>query len=75
MYDPKPDANFDLRQRILGYLASLNVRSLRRLEVSADGGTVTIAGLVWTFYEKQLAISCCLRDSSATRLVDQVTVR
>ncbi len=74
MPNQPPDANLDLKRRILGYLASLHVRSLRRLDVSIDGGTVTIAGLVRTFHEKQLAISCCLRDSGATRLVDHVKV-
>ena len=74
MSSQPPDANLDPKRRILGYLASLHVRSLRRLKVSINGQTVTIEGLVGTFHEKQLAISCCLRDSGAMRLVDHVKV-
>ena len=48
-------ANGELERRVLATLTARNFPGLRRLIVQADGGVVTIAGRVRTFYEKQLA--------------------
>lgn len=63
-----------LEQRVTTYLWSRSRPSLRRLDVSADQGTVTLSGRVTSFYEKQLAINSCQRVAGVRQLVDQVEV-
>lgn len=64
----------DLERRVGIYLATRHVPSLRRLNVAAENGTVTLRGEVRSFYEKQLGIHCCQRVAGVVRLVDDVAV-
>jgi len=64
----------DLERRVGIYLATRHVPALRRLDVAAENGTVTLRGQVRSFYEKQLGIHCCQRVAGVVHLVDDVQV-
>lgn len=65
----------DLQRRVVGYLATKHLASLRRLEVVTQGATVTLRGCVDSFYEKQVALHCCRRVAGVRGLVDDLVVR
>jgi len=64
----------DLERRVQNYLYGRQVHGLRRIEVEASGGTVTLRGRVRSYYEKQLCIHCCRRVAGVIELVDEVVV-
>lgn len=64
-----------LARRVKLFLASQPRASLRYLEVEAKGSTVTLRGLVTTFYERQLALQASSRVAGVRLLVDEITVR
>lgn len=64
----------DLEHRVRAFLAAHNVPALRRLSIEADGGTVTLRGRVFTFYEKQLSQQCPRHVAGVRRLIDMVVV-
>lgn len=64
----------DLESRVNRYLHGLNRVAPRKVHVRAKDGTVTLAGQVPSFYDKQLALNCCRRVAGVVRLVDQVRV-
>jgi osmotically-inducible protein OsmY len=64
----------ELEERIRIFLDQRNVPSLRRLNVSAENGTVHLRGKVRSFYEKQLCLSCCKRVAGVMRVVDDIKV-
>lgn len=66
--------NLNLQRRVVNYLFSRQVPSLRRMAVEADDGIVTIRGMVGSYYEKQLCLSCCQRVAGVVKLVDEVEV-
>jgi len=72
--DHRKAADLDLERRVGEFLAMQGRMTLRRLAVAADGGTVTIAGAVNSFYEKQLCLICAQRVAGVHRLVDLVRV-
>ena len=67
-------ANGELERRVLATLTARNFPGLRRLIVQADGGVVTIAGRVRTFYEKQLAQHLARHVAGVIRVQDEVQV-
>jgi len=64
----------DLERRVSIYLAERLRPSLRDLDVEVADGVVTLHGRLHTFYEKQLAISCCQRVAGVLKLIDDVEV-
>ena len=68
------NADSDLKVRVASYLAGRRHSTLRELDVSTFNGTVTIRGIVKSFYEKQLAINSCQRVAGVLKLIDQVEV-
>jgi osmotically-inducible protein OsmY len=64
----------DLERRVQNYLYGRQIPGLRRIEVEASGGTVTLRGRVRSYYEKQLCIHCCRRVAGVIELNDQVVV-
>lgn len=64
----------DLESSVTNYLVARQMPSLRRIEVSAAGGTVTLRGRVHSFYEKQLCLNCTRRVAGVRGLVDEVAV-
>lgn len=67
-------ADRELERRVVNFLAGRHVPGLRHLEVSAQGGTVTVSGRVRSFYEKQLCQECCKRVAGVIKLIDDVDV-
>lgn len=67
-------ADRELEQRVVATLAARNFPGLRRLAVQADGGVVTIAGRVRTYYEKQLAQHLARRVAGVIQLADAIEV-
>ena len=67
-------ADRELTQRIRLFFSQRQLTALGNLGVDVLGGVVTITGAVRSFYEKQIAISCCQRVAGVIRLIDQVEV-
>ena len=66
--------DLDLQRRVVNFLSSRYRPALKKLKVEACQGTITLTGQVASFYEKQIAIGCCLRVAGAHRLIDLVEV-
>ena len=64
----------DLESRIRIFLAEQGVAALRRIAVSATGGTVNLCGRVHSFYEKQLCLNCCQHVAGVIRVIDEIEV-
>ena len=64
-----------LASRVQLFLASQPRPALRYLHVQARGSTVTLSGLVTTFYERQLALQCSRRVAGVRTLIDEITVQ
>lgn len=64
----------DLERRVANFLASCHMSSLRKLEIEAREGVVTLRGQVQSYYEKQVSHLCCRRVAGVSRLVDAVDV-
>ena len=64
-----------LARRVKLFLGSQPRPALRYLQVEASGSTVTLRGLVTTFYERQLALQSSRRVAGVGQLVDEITVR
>ena len=65
----------DLETRIRIFLAGQGVAALRRITVSANGGTVTLCGRVGSFYEKQLCLNCCRHVAGVIQIIDEIQVQ
>ena len=64
----------DLGPQVRSVLAQQGVTSARRLTIEVKNGSVTLHGLVASFYERQLCISCCQRIPGVVRFIDNLTV-
>ena len=67
-------ADYDLERRTMNFLVARHRPALRQLEVEARNGVVTLRGRVGSFYEKQLALHCCLRVAGVLKLIDAIDV-
>ncbi len=67
-------ADRDLERRVMNFLHGWQMPGLRRLQVEATGGTVTLRGTVNSFYEKQLSQQCCRRVAGVLKLIDAISV-
>ena len=64
----------DLERRVSSFLAARHLPTLRRLEVAANNGTVTLRGRVHSFYEKQICQHACRRVAGVVTMVDAIDV-
>jgi hypothetical protein len=64
----------DLERRVISFLETKHVPTLRHVTVKADAGVVTLSGQVHTFYEKQLCNQCCRRVAGVRQLLNEVIV-
>jgi BON domain-containing protein len=69
------DGEDDLARRVKSFLAGRNVPGLRRLLVEVEGNSVILHGRVRTYYEKQLAITCCQRVAGVLNVIDEIEVQ
>jgi BON domain len=67
-------ADQDLARSIIHRLRDQHVPDLRRLEVSADKGVITIRGQVSSFHQRQLGIHCCQAVAGVVHINDQINV-
>ena len=67
--------DLELARRVKLFLAHQPRPALRYLRVEARGETVTLRGLVTTFYERQLALQCSRRVAGVRELIDEITVQ
>ena len=67
-------ASADLKRRITSFLAQRGVNSVHRLNIEVNDGIVTLNGMVCSFYERQLCISCCQRTAGVVTFIDNLTV-
>jgi len=67
-------ADRELERRIKNFLEGLNLPALRDLEVEVRSGAAVITGRVCTFYQKQLATSCCQRVAGVLSVLNEVRV-
>lgn len=63
----------ELRSRVAEYLFDRNEHAFRSVRVETDHGTVTLTGLVRSYYEKQVAASC-LNVRGVLNLINNLTV-
>jgi osmotically-inducible protein OsmY len=70
----EPAADIDLARRVRQYLHTQQPALLRRIELTAQLGIVTIQGVVCSFYERQLAIACTRRVAGVRQVVDRLAV-
>lgn len=68
-------ADEDLGHRVRLQLGGKNFDSLRRLDVFVEGDSVTLAGPVNSFYERQIAIASAQRVAGVMHVTDRITVR
>jgi osmotically-inducible protein OsmY len=64
----------ELERRVREYLTGRQMPTLRKIEVAAHEGTVTLCGEVQSFYQKQLCLNCCRRVDGVRDLIDKVEV-
>jgi osmotically-inducible protein OsmY len=64
----------DVAQRVRTFLESRHFPAFRRLRVDVRNGTVRLTGLLPTFYEKQVALTCCQRVAGVLHLIDDISV-
>jgi len=67
-------ADRQLERRIRNFLDGLSLPELRDLELEVRNGAAVITGRVRTFYEKQLATSCCQRVAGVLSVLNEVQV-
>jgi len=69
-----PACGTDLKRRVVNFLATRNRPALRQLEVEVEGGVVMLRGRVRSFYDKQLAQTCCGRVAGVRQVIDGIDV-
>src|SRR5881392_1768063 len=65
----------DLERRVINYLLQRCFHTLRRVDVEARDGKVTLRGEVPSFYARQVCIHTCQRVAGVAELSDQLEVR
>jgi osmotically-inducible protein OsmY len=63
-----------LHEQIVSHLTETRRANIARLAVEVDCGCVTLQGRVDTFYERQIAITCCQSAAGVSQIIDQVEV-
>jgi osmotically-inducible protein OsmY len=63
------------REKISHLLHCQNFPMLRRLDIEAEDGTVTLKGSLRTFHEKQIALTVSTQVQGVDRLVDEIVVQ
>lgn len=64
----------DLHARVHNFLCSRHLPAIRGLEIAVENGTVTLSGIVPTYYEKQVALNSCQHVAGVLALVDEIIV-
>lgn len=70
----KSEADRELESRVAEVLRQQSIPAFRQLRIDARDGTVTLRGRVDSFYEKQVALHCCLRVPGVKRGLEGISV-
>lgn len=70
----RESADRELECRVKNFLEELNLPALCDLEVEVRNGAAVVSGRVSTFYQKQLATSCCQRVAGVLNVINEVRV-
>ncbi len=68
------ESDRDLEKRIRIFLFGMRMARLRHLDIEVQNGCAIISGTVHSFYERQLALSCCQRVAGVLSVTDEVQV-
>ncbi len=68
------ESDRDLEKRIRIFLFGMRRARLRHLDIEVQNGCAIINGKVHSFYERQLALSCCQRVAGVLSVTDKVEV-
>lgn len=63
-----------LRRRVLNFLQSRNISGMDELEITADGSTIRLQGVVASQHAKHLCLECCRHVAGVMTVIDNVTV-
>lgn len=63
-----------MAEHIRDALNGQKIHRLRNVEVQVQDRNATVTGSVGTFYEKQLATSCCQRATGVLRVINDLIV-
>lgn len=69
-----PASDLPLAQRVRNHLDGNGSGTFRGVIVEADGGTVTLAGFVGSFYAKQLAQEFARRTAGVIAVINHIEV-
>ena len=69
-----PSTDRDLERYVTAGLLNRHVPALRQVGVRAERGTITLRGIVTSFYQKQLCIQACHAVPGVVGFVDEVEV-
>lgn len=72
--DPRAAADHELEGRVKNFLERLDPSALHQLQVEVRNGAAVVSGCVHTFYQKQLATSCCQRVAGVLNVLNEVRV-
>lgn len=64
----------DIAIRVQDFLRRQHFPSLQELDLEVNSGTLTLRGVVKSFYEKQVAMSICQRVPGVVLFIDEVGV-
>jgi len=64
----------DVQKRVANFLKNKNYPTFRNISVTVRHGTVTLAGSVCSYYEKQVALNTCRRVAGVLALIDKLDV-
>ncbi len=64
----------DLQFRVTSFLKSRHFPAFDELDIEVHDGSVTLAGSLPSFYEKQVAINSCQRVAGVLALIDEIVV-
>lgn len=67
-------ADEDLQFRVESFLRSRHFPAFEQIEVDVHNGSVTLSGILRSYYEKQVAISSCQRVAGVIDLIDNLDV-
>lgn len=67
-----PDS--DVQGRVSNFLHNKNFPAFREIDVEVHHGTVTLTGIVCSYYEKQVALNTCQRVAGVLAMIDQIDV-
>ena len=69
-----PDRDEDVAIRVWEFLQRQHFQTLHELKITVEEGTLTLEGVVDSFYEKQIALTICRRTPGVDCFVDQIKV-